>query len=500
MPPAYLVERPSGLLVAVGAGGEVSQNDLFAQPGPDGLIARAQLALGKATADRHGAVSEASIWLDSAEEMELNTRQLDRVRFLRCLVLCLAGDYDTAYQIFRLANGNREVPPDWQMLGVTIFSQRTPVDGYARALEECNMAIVWSGQHDQLGDQAGVISNLYGHKAFFHLQLDQHPDAEAACKVALQLYPDYLGSYRILASIELQRGRAETAIRYLSESIVRRTGGPSFWDLANRGKAFLDIGAVPAAMRDLSRALELDPNSPAVLSNLGIAMQEAGDTSAAWKLYAQALMQDHNWAPAHHNRGVLFYNQKDFDDANRAFTRAIHGEPDNPMLWFHRGACRFELEMYGEALADLAMAGRLGYRSWELNYLMGMCHGRLKEYSTGLALLKSVTDNQLISPSILSMIWNNLGVMSHRAGDNRAAHQSFGKAVFIDPLNRHAAENIDRIESTMSGQDLQPTEETPVGIEIGPLPVPHELTPSDLLTVANIAASVVSTAVMLALL
>ena len=284
----------------------------------------------------------------------------------------------------------------------------------------------------------------------------------------MQLYPDYLGSYRILASIELQRGQAESAIRYLSESIVRRTGGPSFWDLANRGKAFLDTGAVPAAIQDLKRALELDLYSPAVLSNLGIAMQEVGETSEAWRFYARALQLDHNWAPAHHNRGVLFYNQKDFEDADRAFTSALHSEPNNPMLWFHRGACRFELEMYGEALADLGLAGRLGYRSWELNYLMGMCHGRLKEYSTGLALLKSVADNQFIPPSILSMIWNNLGVMSHLADDERSAHQCFNKAVFVDSLNRQASMNIDRIETTMSGQDLQPTEETPVGIEVGP--------------------------------
>ena len=83
-------------------------------------------------------------------------------------------------QIFRSTNGSREVPPDWRILGVAIYSQRTPVDGYARALEECNTAIVWGGQDDQLGDRAGMISNLYGHKAFYHLQLGQYRDAEAA--------------------------------------------------------------------------------------------------------------------------------------------------------------------------------------------------------------------------------------------------------------------------------------------------------------------------------
>ena len=61
-----------------------------------------------------------------------------------------------------------------------------------------------------------------------------------------------------------------------------------------------------------------------------------------------------------------------------------------------------------------------------------------------------------------------MGAMAHRKGDGRTAHQCFNKAAFIDPLNQQALTNIDRIEETMSGQELQRTEEDTVSISVRP--------------------------------
>ena len=476
------------------------ENALPGDPEADDLIRQASSALARAGTDPAGCAAEASIWLDAADEKNLGIHQLDTVNFLRCIVMCLSGEFNAAYQRFRVANRDREVPTDWRGLAVAIYAKRTPIDGDARALQECNTAIEWVKQGETHDDQAAIMSNLYGHKAFHHLQLGQYQDAEASCKVALQTYPNYLGPLRILAYINLRNGQPESAIQYLSESIARRTEGPHFWDFANRGKAFLDVGNISAAFSDLTVALDLDPNNPTVLSNLGIAADAAGDTSAAWRFYAQALQQDYNWAPAHHNRGVLFYNLKEYGDADRAFSRAIQSESANPMLWFNRAVCRFEQQMYGEALADLGAAGERRHRSWELLYLMGMCKGRLGEYSSGLTLLRSIADNPLMPVSTLSMIWNNMGVMAQRNSDERTAHECFSKAAFVDPLNEQAITNIDRIEATMSGQELQPTEESIVSISVGPLPsILDNATPSDLLSAVSIVTNIASIGVALVL-
>ena len=466
--------------------------------GADDLIQRAKLALGNVGLDLYRAVSEAEMWLEAAAEMDLNDQQLDEVLYLKCSCVCLVGDYDAAYLLFRAANDGRDVPKNWRRLSIPIYMKRRPSFGYDRALDECNTAIRWAELDGLESDREGILANLYGHKAFYHLQLRQFSDAEASCKLAMELYPQYLGPLRVMAAMALQRGRPDNAIQYLSESMARRVDGPYFWDYANRGKAFLDVQDASAAFADLEQALKLEPDSPTVLSNLGIAVDMMGRTSEAWALYSKALQCDFNWAPAHHNRGVLFFNLREYDDAVRAFSRAIHSEPDNALLWFNRGVCVFEMQMYGEALSDLTRAEALGHRSWELVYLMGMCKGRLNEFTTGMNLLKRLVDDPFLPSRTSSMIWNNTGVMAHRMGDLRAARQCFAKATLVDPLNPQAMENVDRIEETMSGQEFRATEESVVDISIGPVSgLFTGASPSDWLTAVNVGTTLASIGMVL---
>ena len=263
-------------------------------------------------------------------------------------------------------------------------------------------------------------------------------------------------------------------------------------------KAFLDIQDASAAFSDLEQALKCEPDSPTVLSNLGIAVDMMGRTSEAWALYSKALQVDFNWAPAHHNRGVLFFQLHEYDDAVRAFNRAVHSEPDNSLLYFNRGVCLFEMQMYGEALSDLMRAEVLGHRSWELVYLTGMCRARLNEFTTGMNLLQRLVDDPFLPSKTVSMIWNNIGVIAHKMGDLRRAHQCFAKAAVVDPLNSQAMENVDRIKETMSDQELRATEESVVDISIGPMSgFLSSTSPSELLTAVNVATSLASIGIAL---
>ena len=172
------------------------QNQRLEGGGADDLIERAQLALANAGSDKPRAASEAATWLEAAVEMDLNQQQFDEVCYLKCLCACLVGDYDTAYMLFRTANDGRDVPADWRRLAIPIYMKRRPSFGYDLALGECNTAIRWAELDGLERDREGILANLYGHKAFYHLQLRQFADAEASCKLAMELYPQYLGPLR----------------------------------------------------------------------------------------------------------------------------------------------------------------------------------------------------------------------------------------------------------------------------------------------------------------
>ena len=336
---------------------------------------------------------------------------------------------------------------------------------------------------------------LYGRKAFCHLKLSQYADTVACCNIASGLLPEHLAPLRIMSEIMMRQGDHEAAIEYLSLAIANRLQGPHFWDYANRGNAFLETGNVKDAISDLAIALKLEPNSPVVLSNLGLAMNQMNETTKAWRFYSQALMSDFYWVPAHNNRGTLFFEEGNYSAAEREFSTAIQLDPDNATLRFNRGVSRFEQEMYGECLLDISAAAQLGNHSWETRYISGMCKGRLKEYSTATAILKSLVLDPGLDRKTSSLVWNNMGVMEHRADNLETAHKCFSEAVSENPLNDQAQANLGKLESTMSGAGLQATGEEP--LEIFPRTTTSNvlgLNPSDVLTTMNIATTLFSLA------
>ena len=460
------------------------------QQGPDDLIRQAGEALLGDSRD----IPTAMRWLEAATMMPLDERQKDLIDFCQCTALCLAEDFEEAYEQFTAINRDRDVPESWRFLGSVVYLKRVPGDDPNLTLKEIEIAIQWAKDQDAFHQRDALVANLYGHKAFWHLRHGQEHDAEACCKIAMNLHPDYIAPLSIMAEISFRRRRPDEAIDYLSESIVRRTDHPRLFDYANRGKALLDIGNPEAAFRDLSRALLLEPGNATVLTNLGIAADEMGDTSTAWRMYNAALREDISWAAAYHNRAVLSYREDDYEKAERDFTNAVAREPGNGLLWFNRGVSRFQRNMYGECLSDLAEAYQRGYRPWELRYLSGMCKGYLQEHTTGMSMLKSVVDQYPALPNaVQSMIWNNIGVIAHRKGEYRTAHECFLKAFSIDPLNEQADANIDRVEETMSDQNDQPIIENTVGIPVERLLLPSSLEDirwSDVASYAGLATSI----------
>ena len=224
-------------------------------------------------------------------------------------------------------------------------------------------------------------------------------------------------------------------------------------------------------------------------------MNQMNETTKAWKFYSRALMSDFHWVPAHNNRGALFFDQGDYGAAEREFSIAIQLEPDNATLRFNRGVSRFEQEMYMECLLDISAANQLGNQSWETRYISGMCKGRMKEYSTATAILKSLALDQGLDRKTSSLVWNNMGVMQHRADNLETARRCFSEAVSEDPLNDLAQANLGKIESTMSGAELQATGEEP--LKISPRRTTSNvlgLTPSDFLNTVNTAATLFSIA------
>jgi serine/threonine protein kinase/Flp pilus assembly protein TadD len=125
-----------------------------------------------------------------------------------------------------------------------------------------------------------------------------------------------------------QRGAREGAVALLRRAQEAFPG--DFWINHNLGMALRD-GRPPQseeAIRFLTAAVALRPQSAGARLNLGVAFFNAGRLDEAIGAFRQAIAQKPDYAMAHNNLGVALSRKSQTDEAVAAWRRAIELKPD----------------------------------------------------------------------------------------------------------------------------------------------------------------------------
>jgi tetratricopeptide (TPR) repeat protein len=118
------------------------------------------------------------------------------------------------------------------------------------------------------------------------------------------------------------------------EDIEPYLGIPDVWFL--RGTLRLDQGDYLAAIDDLSRALTLGPEEPAVLLRTrGLAWIRLGQLERALEDTNAALALQPEDAVTYNNRGVIFRDQGNVEQAEADLRRALEIDPELPIPLEH---------------------------------------------------------------------------------------------------------------------------------------------------------------------
>lgn len=187
-------------------------------------------------------------------------------------------------------------------------------------------------------------------------------------------------------------------------------------------------GASEAAERDLARGLEIEPDSPALINNLGVVLADGKRYDRAAELFARAALA-HGLNDARVNLGLVAPLTEDPEPLtllvrdepaptdvmalnNIGVFHMRHGNPDLAAEWFAR-AIR---EEPGHAYARANM-GLLSYR-----------RDRVREAAAHLirAARSAPAD---------ARIANNLGVVLARAGKQGWSHEQLARARALEPAN-----------------------------------------------------------------
>ena len=133
------------------------------------------------------------------------------------------------------------------------------------------------------------------------LQQGRLQEAEAAYRELIAGGEANQITYGNLAAICGMTGRYEETIELLKKTLDINPNNPE--NLNNLGAAYKEQGDLASAITSYNKVLLLKPNLPEVHNNLGIALQAQGQLDAAITSYTKALLFNSNFPEAHNHLG-----------------------------------------------------------------------------------------------------------------------------------------------------------------------------------------------------
>ncbi|MEZ5073155.1 MAG: hypothetical protein R2751_19970 [Bacteroidales bacterium] len=180
-----------------------------------------------------------------------------------------------------------------------------------------------------------------------------------------------------------------------------------------RGRIFLEWGAVKDALADLDRAIALDPGLGEACFYKGYALYGRDTTGMDALLFDRAISNGYTSAWAYYYRGLTRIRDGKDDLAIRDFSEAIDLRNDFPLAYHERAGVKRRLGDLQGALYDYRTA--IGYRPdfpqafhnmGSVRILLGDYQGALSDFSTALDL-----------DSTYVLAWNNRGYARYYTGD-----------------------------------------------------------------------------------
>jgi TolB-like protein/Flp pilus assembly protein TadD/DNA-binding winged helix-turn-helix (wHTH) protein len=242
------------------------------------------------------------------------------------------------------------------------------------------------------------------------------PEAEAACRRALQLDDSLIDTERALAELQVASGEFQQAISTYAGLIERDPHNADFHigmgeALAGAGRVveaeasyrravaedpsysgahtslaahLFERGMVPEVVVALRKATELAPASARVWSNLGGALQMAGDTAGAAAAFRHSLQLEPS-KEAYSNLGTLQYYNGQYAEAAATFERAVAlGEHDQMVhgnladaLWWAPGRREEAVAVYRRAIGLAEMDLGVTSEDPTLKAQLGYYYGRV---------------------------------------------------------------------------------------------------------------------------
>ena len=138
-----------------------------------------------------------------------------------------------------------------------------------------------------------------------------------------------------LGALYLARGRPAEAIPELQRALQIDPNLPK--TLANLGMAYRDLGDYEKAIVQFLKAIEMEPQAT-FYNSLGVCYGMHGKAEEAEDAFQKAISLDPDFAGAYYNLGKLYWDQQKWSEVDAVWRKGLEKDPKHPFLreWLER--------------------------------------------------------------------------------------------------------------------------------------------------------------------
>lgn len=122
-------------------------------------------------------------------------------------------------------------------------------------------------------------------------------------------------------------GRYQEALSYYDDSL--KANPRNHLAISNKGLAYANLGKPEKGLQLIEKSLSIEPKFVEGLTNIIVPLQMLGRLDDALKYLEKALNIDPKFVYAWYYKGIMFINEKKYEEAFECFEEAIKLDPNN---------------------------------------------------------------------------------------------------------------------------------------------------------------------------
>ncbi|MGO9597505.1 MAG: tetratricopeptide repeat protein [Isosphaeraceae bacterium] len=284
---------------------------------------------------------------DRAHGPEL-ARQLASLLNRLAIAINMEGDHEEALNVWKKAQFIH--PHDFRVnmnLGRHLFWHTPP--RWDEAIQYCSLAVA-------LRPESAIAHRNLGHALALR---GRSEEAQRSIQSALALDPTDPLAYYARADVWRSARNYQKTLADISIAIKL---DPNAWLYKNRGDVNHDNGDDDSAIRDFSKAIELNPKYAGAYLDRGISLTAKGKLREAIADLREAIKLDPKYSFNYNALGVALTRAGDHDEAIANYTKAIEVFPGYGMFYRNRGLAWAAKGQLDHAIGDYGHAIELSSR------------------------------------------------------------------------------------------------------------------------------------------